>query len=91
MYPHLIAVIFRSDGMEDSGVFSIAFSKPFPKEAIGPSIPAVAPAANAFLKNERRLVDFVMLGRFKFILPCAGFQELLNLFFGNGQFTKVVV
>ena len=56
MYPHLMAVIFRSEGMDDKGVFSIAFWKPFQNAANGAS----APAANELFKNER-LVELVIV------------------------------
>jgi hypothetical protein len=53
-------VIFKSEGADDLGVFSMAVSKPFPKDAIG----SIAAARAPFVKNERLdvllVVDFIV-------------------------------
>ena len=88
MYPHLISVIFRSDGMEAFGVFSMAVSYPFPNVDSG----ANAPAANAlFFKKERREFEFDIVLVVGWMLPGSCFKEFLDLFFGYGQFVDMVV
>jgi hypothetical protein len=60
MYPHLISVIFKSEGEEAFGVLSIAVSYPFPnadKETNGAKAEAIA----ALPKNFRRDVELFII------------------------------
>jgi hypothetical protein len=74
----LISVIFRSEGAEDFGVLSIAFSKPLPKFEKGA---ASAPVASAlFVRKDRLEVDiFFRFKNFGFMSKVSSLGSARNL------------
>lgn len=83
MYPHLISVIFKSEGGEGLGVLSIAVLRPWPKEDNGAKGAKVAAIA-VLDKNDLLEVEFAILSGLVFlILPGAVLKIFLYFFFWN--------